>query len=88
MTGRMEPGRFLTAVVGEELFVLDQRNGNTYTLGGSADRFWRLFEAGLSPEEAATRVAADTGAPVKVVAADAARFEAELVELGLLAEPG
>lgn len=88
MTARIEPGRFLTAPVGTELFVLDQRSGQTFRLGGSGGRFWGLFEQGLSSEEAAAVVAADAGVPVEAVKVDAARFEAELVELGLLSGDG
>ena len=88
MTARIEPGRFLTARVGTDLFVLDQRSGQTFSLGGSGGRFWVLFEKGLSSAEAAAVVAADTGASLETVTGDATRFEAQLVELGLLIDGG
>lgn len=88
MTARIEPGRYLAVPVGTELFILDQQSGQTFSLGGSGGRFWTLFQQGLSPVEAAAAVAADTGAPIETVRADATRFGAELLELGLLTDCG
>lgn len=79
-----EPDRFLTAEVGGETFLLDQGTGRYYRLGGVGGVLWELLKSGRSVQEAAETVAERTGAPLDVVAADAAAFIKELIEAGVL----
>lgn len=77
-------GPFHTAEVAGELFLVHERSGDSYRIGGAGPRFWELLVAGTAPGEIARQVAAETGAPLEQVREDLDAFVAEMERIGAL----
>jgi hypothetical protein len=80
---RIDRERYLTVDVAGDTFVLDERTGECFQLGGSGTRLWSLFAEGIAVEEAARVVADETHANYEQVLSDARRFIEQLSQLGI-----
>jgi len=58
--------------------------GSVYTANGTGARMFEALRRGGTPQAIGTALGAEFGAPAEVVAADVARFAAELEAQGIL----
>lgn len=84
MRFRIDTARFTRADVAGEAFVLDQRTGRSYRIGGSGPWVWGLLRDGATVDGAAGVISSESGAPIEVVLAEVQRFVDELRAAGIL----
>jgi hypothetical protein len=81
----IEQGRYITAEVGDDLFLLDEKSGESFRMGGSAGWIWELLVEGASIDEVVATIAAESDADVGEVRRDVVAFIADLVAAGIVA---
>jgi hypothetical protein len=85
---KIDSDRYVTADVGDDLFLLDEHTGESFRLGGSAGRVWELLVEGATPAEAAATIAGETGSDPAEVGSDVETFVKLLVEAGIVEDGG
>jgi hypothetical protein len=73
-----------TSEHGDGVIFLHAGTGSVYTANGTGARIFEALRQGGTPEAIGAFLGAELGAPAQIVAADAARFAAELEAQGIL----
>jgi hypothetical protein len=80
----IDESRYVTAEIGDDVFLLDEMTGESFRMGGSAGWIWELFVQGASTETVVATIAAESGADPDEVRRDVLAFIADLVAAGIV----
>lgn len=78
--------RFDIVEMAGTVFVVDDETGLSYAIGAHGRRILSLLSAGACIEDAASKLAQETGGDATVVLEDTRRLVLRLVDLGLIVE--
>lgn len=82
----LDEERFRVLEFGGGVYLVDEVAGVSRQIGTYGRRIWRLLKDGESVDQAASIVAAETGARLAVVLEDTRRFVRDLIDAGVIVE--